>query len=298
MLVHRNRKSLNSLAVESLAGDLRDTKALAALMEGADAVVHLAAVISIRGKRDGELFEVNVDGTRRALEAGRKASVRRFIHFSSIHALEQKPLDEPLDETRPLALRDRMAYSRSKAWAEKEVLAAVEEGLDAVILSPTAVLGPRDYAPSLLGRALILMAKGRIPGLIPGGYDWVDVRDVAEAAAEALEKGRRGERYLLSGHWRTLRTLAEEVASISGVRPRRFTCPHWMARAGLPFIRLYCSLYEKEPLYTRDSLYTLRTGHPAISRAKAERELGYRPRPLEQTLKDTLAWFAENGYLD
>lgn len=298
VLVHRKRKGLESLPLDFVSGDLRDAESLAALVKGAEAVFHLAAVISIRGDTAGELFDVNVKGTGRLLEASRAAGVRKFIHFSSIHALEQRPVDRPLDEARPLALEDRMAYSRSKAWAEKAVIEAAEQGIDAVILSPTAVIGPRDYGPSLLGRALILMARGKLPLIVSGGYDWVDVRDVAGAAAAALEKGRRGHRYLLSGHWYSLKELAEKVAALCGVKPRRFICPQWVAAAGLPIIRLYCSLYEREPLYTRDSLYTLRTASPRISCAKAERELGYHPRSLEETLRDTLAWFRKHGYLD
>ncbi len=296
-LVHNNTESLKNISLEAVRGDLRAPVPLEVLVREADIVIHLAAVISIRGNKTGELFDINVDGTRRILEASQKSPVTRFVHFSSIHALKPFPFDKVLDENRPLAIEDKMAYSRSKALAEKAVLEAVEQGLDAVILCPTAVIGPFDYSPSLMGRALILLALGRLPALVPGGYDWVDVRDVAKTTITAMEKGKKGERYLLSGHWKTLGQITELVATITDQNPRRFACPNWLARLGLPFINLYCSLSKKEPLYTRDSLYTLRMSHKNISHEKASKYLGYQPRPFEETLEDTLGWFKKQGFL-
>ncbi len=296
-LVHKNTRSLQGIPLETVQGDLRDPASLFALVKDADIVFHLGAVISIRGNRSGELFDINVEGTRKILEASQKKSVKRFIHFSSIHALDHSPYDQELDENRPLAIRDKMAYSRSKALAEDIVINASNQGLDIVILSPTAVIGPFDYAPSLMGRAILLMAKGKLSALVPGGYDWVDVRDVVSSTLTAIEKGRKGERYLLSGHWRTLEQISKLVSDIIDLRPQRFTCPNWLARLGLPFINLYCSVCDKDPLYTRDSLYTLRTSHRNISHEKATKELGFRPRPFEETLKDTLDWFQNQGFL-
>ncbi len=297
VLVHKNIKGFQGIPVEAVRGDLRDPASISSLIQDADIVIHLAAVISIQGNRTGELFDINVEGTRKILEASRRASVKRFIHFSSIHALVQFPFDQILDENRPLAVSDKMAYSRSKALAEEIVLKEAKQGMDAIILSPTAVIGPFDYAPSLMGRALILLATGRLPALISGGYDWVDVRDVTYATITAMEKGTKGERYLLSGHWLTLEHISELVSKITDRHTRRITCPNWLARAGLPFINLYCSVYDKDPLYTRDSLYTLRTSHRNISHEKATKELNFKPRPFAETIKDTLAWFEKQGFL-
>lgn len=296
-LVHKNTESLRDIPLEPVQGDLKDPASLAALVHDTDIVYHLGAIISIRGNRRGELFETNVEGTRRICEAAQKASVKRFIHFSSIHALLHRPYNQVLDENRPLAVADKMSYSRSKAKAEEIVLNAAEKGLDAVILSPTAVIGPFDYAPSLMGRALILLALGRLPALVPGGYDWVDVRDVVKTSIAAIKKGKKGQRYLLSGHWVTLKQISVLVSQLIGFRPKKFACPNWLAQIGLPFISLYCSIYEKKPLYTRDSLYTLRTSHKNISHTKATQELGYNPRPFEETLRDTLEWFQNQGLL-
>ena len=297
-LVHKNDHGIRELPVERIQGDLRDSSSLSRLVSGVDIVFHLAAVISIQVKGKEELYEKNVGGTENILRACQKKGVRRFIHFSSIHALIQEPFDLALDENRPLALNDRVEYSRSKALAEKAVQEAVEEGLDAVILNPTAGIGPFDYGPSLLGRALILIHQGKIPALIHGGYDWVDVRDVAKASVVSIEKGKTGERYILSGHWRTLCELAEQVYQISGERFKRLTCSAGLARIGLPFLKLYCRLKGTQPLYTKDSLKILQTAHKRISSEKAKESLGFIPRPIEETLRDTYDWYRKNGLMD
>ena len=297
-LVHKNDHGIRELPVERIQGNLMDFSLLSRLVSGVDIVFHLAAVISIQVRRKEELYEKNVGGTENILRVCQKEGVQRLIHFSSIHALIQEPFDLALDEFRPLALNERIEYSRSKALAEKAVLEAVEDGLDAVILNPTAGIGPFDYGPSLLGRALILMYQGKIPALIHGGYDWVDVRDVAKAAVVSIEKGKKGERYILSGHWKTLCELAEQVYKISGERFKRFTCSAGLARIGLPFLKLYCQLKGTQPLYTKDSLKILQTAHKRISSKKAKKSLGFIPRPIEETLRDTYDWYRKNGFMD
>jgi dihydroflavonol-4-reductase len=297
-LIHRNDQGIKDLPLEFVKGDLMDPESLTYLVQGAEVVFHLAAVISIQVKKELELFQKNVEGTKNIIKAAIKKGVRRFIHFSSIHALVQEPFDQALDENRILALTDRVQYSRSKALAELAVTDAVKQGLDAVILNPTAVIGPLDYTPSLLGRALILMHNGKIPALVRGGYDWVDVRDVAQAAVTSIKKGGKGERYLLSGHWKTLHELAELICEISGEKVKRLTCSPGLARIGLPFLKLYGVLRRTQPLYTKDSLDILKTGHSCVSYEKANRCLGYRPRPIEETLRDTFDWFSTNGFMD
>lgn len=296
-LIHKSHLGLTGLELDAIQGDIMNPFSLKALVENADIIFHLAAVISIRGKKDKEILSHNVEGTRNLLKAAADASVKRFIHFSSIHALTQEPHDQILDETRPLAVNDWMVYSRSKALAEREVLDYCKSGLDAIILNPTAVIGPFDYQPSLLGRALILLALGKLPLMVPGGYDWVDVRDVVHAAYSSIKNARKGERYILSGHWCDLKDLSLIVSKYMDCKPPRISCPHWLAKIGLPFINTYCLLNRKEPLYTYDSLNTIRIGHRSISHQKAFHELGFSPRPLEDTIKDTLDWFRENWYL-
>jgi len=292
-LVHQDRRGIAGLAVEEARVDVRDAAAVRAALAGAEVVFHLAARISLWGELGGEVEEVNVGGTANVLGACAEVGVRRLVHFSSIHAFRQDPQDEPLDETRPLVDGTAPPYDRAKAAGERLVLEAVARGLDAVIVNPTGVIGPHDYHPSALGQVLLMLQGGRMPALVAGGFDFVDARDVVSGALAAAERGRRGERYLLPGHYTTVRELGALVGEVSGRRPPAFVAPMWLARLGAPFVLAASRVTGRQPVYTPASLYVLRTGNRCIVGAKAGRELGYRPRPLRDTIADTLSWFAD-----
>ncbi len=306
-LVHTDRQALAGLEVEAVPGDVRDPAALERAMAGVEVVYHLAGSISITMDSGPEMEAVNALGTRNVVAAclrHRTRGVRRLVHFSSIHALRQEPLDRPVDETRPLVDADRSAsdlaqippYDRSKAQGEREVQAGIAQGLDAVILLPTAMIGPYDFKPSLIGQSLIQLALGRIPALVRGGFDWVDVRDVAAGALRAEQLAPPGARYLLSGHWHTLREVAERAAAVTGRRAPLVTVPLGLADACAPLMLLLAHFNGSRPIYTRVMLQAMRSNRQ-VSRARAERELGYTARPLAETVRDTLHWFMENGYL-
>jgi dihydroflavonol-4-reductase len=277
---------------------VRDAAVVEQAVAGAEAVFHLAARITIQGDPDGSVRAVNVGGTSNVTRACLRAGVGRLVHFSSIHALEHDPWDRPLDETRPLVHEDRaLAYDRSKAAAERVVADAVRDGLDAVVVCPTAVIGPHDHEPSAMGGVLLKIARRRLPGLVDAGFDWVDVRDVVGGAVAALERGRKGERYLLSGRWAHFRELAGAVAAAAGVPLPAFTSPLWLARASAPFAMGFARLTGAAAHLTLDSVETLRTSHHDIRHDKATRELGYAPRALAETAADTVAWYREAGLL-
>ena len=297
-LVHRgNRRGLDGVGCEFADGDLADGASLARAFDGCERVFHLAARISIVPGDEELVRAVNVDGTRNVVAACEKARVRRLVHFSSIHALSPEPHDQPIDETRALTSSPRMPpYDRSKAQAEREVLAGIERGLDAIIVNPTAILGPHDYVPSAMGRVLLDLYHRKLPALVDGGFDWVDVRDVVWGALAAADRAPTGARYLLSGARRTVAELAGLVHEITGVRPPRLVSPMWLARVGAPFATAAARVVGKQPLYTRHSLHALRN-HQLVSHDKATRELGYAPRPLVETLTAAFDWFREAGAL-
>jgi dihydroflavonol-4-reductase len=296
-LVHVNCRALDGLDIEMVPGDISDADSLCRAFEGADVVYHLAACISLSMSDWSVLERVNVLGTRNVVEACRRTGVRRLVHFSSIHALVQEPMSVPVDESRPLVTSRRYPpYDRSKAAAELEVRRGIEKGLDAVIINPTAIIGPHDYQPSYFGEALLSLASRRLPALVTGGFDWVDVRDVVAGAMRAEETAPAGAGYLLSGHWVSMRDIAGMVTEITGVPTAKLVLPLWLARIGAPFIQAVSRLNGKRPLYTGVSLRALRSNR-RISCEKAARDLGYEPRPFRETLADTLRWFEENGYL-
>ena len=297
--VHRDRRALEGLGVETVEGDVREPDSLRRAFDGADVVYHAAATISLSMGEWPLLESVNVVGTRNVAEACLHCGVRRLVYFSSIHALVQEPLDVPVDESRPLVeveSRRYPPYDRSKAAGEKEVRRGIQRGLDAVVVYPTGMIGPYDFRPSYFGQVLLALGQGRLPALVAGGFDWVDVRDAVEGAMQAEQRAPAGARYLLSGHWASLRELASLAGEITGARIPRLVFPMWMARVGVPFGTHFTTLDGQHPLYTRVSLRALRSNR-RISHRRATRDLGYHPRPLRETIEDALRWFAQTGRL-
>jgi len=170
-------------------------------------------------------------------------------------------------------------------------------GLNAVVLSPTAIIGPSDPEPSLIGNAVLDIYNHKIPSLVPGGYDWVDVRDIVNAAISAIENGRTGEKYLLAGHWHSLKEFSALIQQHSNRKTVKTVFPLWSARLGLPFISFYSKMSGTKPLYTSESLTIISEGNRSISNSKARKELGFAPRPLSDTIHDLLDWFKESKYL-
>jgi dihydroflavonol-4-reductase len=296
-LVHLDRRSVEGLDVEVVQGNICDLESLVKAFKNAEVVYHLAAYISISRDEWPLLEAVNVIGTRNVVEACLRCGVRRLVHFSTIHTMAQESAAIPVSESSALvASRRYPPYDRSKAAAEKEVLKGIEKGLDAIIISPTAIIGPHDYRPSHFGEALLRMANGRLPALVAGGFDWVDVRDVVQGAMRAEERAPAGAKYILSGHWVSVRDVAKLVETITGVPASGFVCPLWLAHVGAPFIAAFDRLAGRRPLYTSVSLQALRDNRE-ISHQKATEELDYHPRPFEETLTDTLRWFEESGQL-
>ena len=296
-LIHHNRQAIEGLDVKVISGNICDPESLCRAFDGAEVVYHLAAHISLLMDEWPSLELINVVGTRNVVEACLRCGVRRLVHFSSIHALTQEPRDVPIDELRPLVdSRHCPPYDRSKAASEQEVCRGIERGLDAIIINPTAIIGPHDYQLSHFGEVLLALALRKMPALVTGGFDWVDARDVAEGAIRAEQRAPTGAKYLLPGHWVSIPKVAALVEEITGTPAPRFVCPMWLARTGAPFVPELARITIKRPLYTSVSLRALRSNRN-ISHDKATRELDYQPRPFRETLVDTFKWFEENGQL-
>lgn len=294
VLVHNFESNLSNLDVEFCHGSLSDINSLKILCDGIDVVFHLAAKIALDNRHSDQVYAVNVTGTKNLIEAAKWAGVKKFIHFSSIDALWFNSSEKVIDETTPLVETNKSIYAFTKAESERLVLNAVKKGLDAVILSPTAVIGPYDFRISFLGRALIKIYQNKIPMLISGGYNWVDVRDVAQAAIQSAKTGRKGERYILSGNFCTLKELSEITGKISGKATPKYLAPVYLAKMACPFFELSYFITNQKPIYTRQSLELLINSPKNISFEKANKELNYQVRPLEQTLYDTFNWFIDN----
>jgi dihydroflavonol-4-reductase len=292
-LVHKDERALAGLDVEITRADLADPASLErAFFDGAQVVHHLASLITLRTDNWDEVQRVNVLGTRNVVDACLKCGVKRLVYYGSVHSRQPEPFDRPLDEDRPLVTDASLPpYDRSKALAEIEVRRGIERGLDAIILLPSAILGPYDFRPSYIGEALQLMQRGGLPALTTGGYNWVDARDVSAGAICAAETAGPGSCYILSGHWLSIHDVAVLAAQISGTQAPRLVVPLWLARLGLPLMVKLATLRGSQPLYTSAMLSALHSNR-LITYGQAARDLGYAPRPFIETLTDTLAWFA------
>ncbi len=297
--IYRERRGTAAdLDIAWIKGDIMNRESLIAAFRGAETVFHLAALVSIDAVRAEEFRLTNVVGTRNVVEAALACGVRRLVHVSSIHAYDQHPSDEVLDESRGPADGPRHdPYDRSKAAGEVEVRRGIDRGLDAVILNPTSVIGPWDAGPSPMGQVFLDLYRRRIPALIASGYDWVDVRDVVSAAMSAETQARCGENYLVSGHWHTVRELARLSQQATGVASPRLQFPVSIARLWAPCQVLLDRSRGRRPLYTPAAVRVMAQGNRRISSAKARAELGFHPRSLAESVNDTYRWFDEHGML-
>ena len=297
-IYRKRRGTAADLDIAWVYGDILDKESLIAAFTDAETVFHLAALVSVDAVRAQEFHLTNVEGTRNVVEAALACGVRRLVHVSSIHAYDQHPLDEVLDESRHPADRPHHdPYDRSKAAGEVEVRRGIDRGLDAVILNPTSVLGPYDGRPSPMGQVFLDLHRRRFPALIAGGYDWVDVRDVTAAMMAAETQARCGENYLVSGHWHTMRELAHFSRQATGVAVPRLVFPMFVARLWAPCQVVLDRCRGRRPLYTPAGARIMAHGNRRISSAKAQAELGFHPRALAESVKDTYRWFDEHGML-
>jgi dihydroflavonol-4-reductase len=280
--------ALQGLDVELVSGDILDADSLVCAMQGIDIVYHLAAKISLKPGPDPQTEITNLEGTRNVLAAVKTTEVRRLVYASSIYAL-RVPERGVVDESLPFdPAHARGAYDRSKAAASLEVLRAVAEGLDAVIVCPTAVAGPFDFQISETGHGILYNKPAGIKFYVDGAYDFVDVRDVATGLMLAAEKGASGEAYILGGDRLTVREVSECVWQAAGGWHRGFWLPKWLAdlaAATLP-------LLVRNPLVTPYSLAAVRS-NSIISHEKAVNKLGFRPRPARESLLDAVRWWQE-----
>jgi dihydroflavonol-4-reductase len=287
--------SLEGLELTRITGSVLDRASLDRLVEGTSGVFHLAAVIDLGSDRSGRIWNINVEGTTNVAAACRSAGVR-MLHCSSHAALQRWPLEQPLDEKRALALDEKCPYHRSKAHGEQRVLDAVGAGLDAVVCSPATLTGPHDFGPSMFGNALIDLYRGKVPILLDVVCDYADSRDVCDAMIRAMADGRRGERYLLSGEVLDMLELAAILREVTDRPMPRHSLPLWVGWAALPFSLALGKLSGKPPIFTAGVLRAA-VFNRVVLHDKAAAELDFRPRPMRESLPDTLAWFRGRGLI-
>ncbi|MCB1267788.1 MAG: NAD-dependent epimerase/dehydratase family protein [Microthrixaceae bacterium] len=285
--------ALDDVDVEFVEIDVLDPASLRAAFEGQDRVFHLAAIISIVGDPTGEVWRVNVHGPRNAATVAFECGVGRFVHCSSVHSFDLERCGPSLDESGlPTTHPDAPAYDRSKRAGEEAVRLVVQKGLDAVVVNPTGIIGPDDRGPSRMGETVLQFMTRKIPVGITGQFDFVDVRDVVEGLIAAGDRGRTGDNYLLSGSRLSIRELGMLVERYSGVPVPPLSIPLRLVTPLAPLV-MQIEQRTKKPIFTPDAMHALKYS-PVVSHYRAATDLGYRSRPIHETVRDTVAWFESN----
>jgi nucleoside-diphosphate-sugar epimerase len=297
-------KQFRDLPVEFVVGDLTFGRGFASQLAGTDVVFHTAAYFrdSFKGgKHWKELYRTNVRGTAELLLQAYGAGVRRFVHTSSVAVLHGAP-GQLLDETMLRTAKDADDYYLSKILSDRELSGFLEKHADmrASMVLPGWMVGPGDAGPTSSGQVILDFVKRKLPGVPPATFSVVDARDVAEAMWLAAAKGRRGERYLAAGRHMAMAELFQALERVSGVPSPKLPVP-------VPLLYTLGAVNELwARLSGRPAQISLATARLMIhernrtrfNHRKSQQELGVRFRPVEQTLRDTILWYRENGWIE
>lgn len=287
---------LERLGVEVVPGDVTDADGFSAAAHGALRVFHVAGFVSFLREERVRLEAVNVGGVKNAVEAARGGGASVLVVTSSVAAVGGGTKPGEVDETHPWPGDGMPGYAATKHAGEQAALAANGKGLRIVAVNPSIVLGPDDPRPSAGGDYILRSARGRIPACVRMVQSFVDVRDVAEGHILAAEKGRGGERYILSGASEVMPDFVERVRKEAGNPGRPVVLPRWVLPPLAIVAEWWAGQRNQPPVMTRDQAQMAKR-EAAYSAAKAKRDLGWKPRPLAETIKDTVGWFQDHGML-
>ncbi len=282
-------------------GDVRNKESLKAFFAHEEntkvVVIHCAGIVSIASKYVELVHEVNVGGTKNIVDLCVENQVDQLIYVSSVHAIPEKPKKQIVSEVTKFSPDDVVGlYAKTKSEATAYVLAAAKIGLKAKVVHPSGIIGPYDYGRGHMTALVRDYYKGKLTAAINGGYDFVDVRDVAHGIILCVEKGRNGECYILSNRYITVREILDVLHNITGKKRIKTYLPLWFVKMTAPLAEAFYRILKKPPLYTAYSIYTLNT-HALFTHEKANRELGYVTRDFHDTLNDTISWLKKAGRL-
>jgi dihydroflavonol-4-reductase len=285
---------------EIFYGDVRDKNSLMPCFEACSnhdlVVVHCAGIVSISSKFSQILHDVNVTGSKNIADLCVEYGVSKLIYVSSVHAIPEKPHGMVITEINdfdPDLLVGQYAKTKAEATAYVLELAA-KRNLNVSVVHPSGIIGPFDYGCAHMTAMIIDYCKGRLTSGIIGGYDFVDVRDVAKGIILAGNHGKKGACYILSNHYYTVAELLRMLSKITGRRRMRSFLPIWFVKMTAPLAEIYYKIRRKPPLFTPYSIETLQA-NANFSHEKASSELGYQTRDMKQTLLDTVNWLKEQG---
>ena len=297
ILIREDVSYLDGLSCNKFYGDLSHIDILEKFCDKCDVIIHSAAMISIGFDAYDQVYEVNFVGTKNLLDASIKKKVKKFIFISTVNAYDKKPLDQNFDEKREL-VRKGNAYDMTKALAQ-ELVTSTEE-IETVSINPTSVLGKNDFKPSRLGKIIKGVHSGKLPFLVDGGLDVIDVGDLSKAIYSSISNGRDGESYLISGKFRSFKEIYEVITKYQDKKSRIFFFPRLMVELSLPLLSLFpIGLLKKAAEVngkffpglenmTKEAIENIINFPKHIDNSKAKKDLGLKISPLEKTIKDTI----------
>lgn len=292
-----NLKSLEGIRGDAVVGDLRNAESLRPAVAGCDTVMHVAADYRLWVTDPDAMYAANVQGTRDLLRLAREANVRRVVYTSSVATMGFKSDGRVVDETTPVSLGDMIGhYKRSKFLGEQEAISAARAGQQVMILNPTTPIGAGDVKPTPTGRIVVDFLRGKFPAYMDTGLNLVDVAEVAATHVTALERGTPGERYILGGENVTLKTMLDRMSALTGIPSPTMRVPYAVAMAFAVLDETVTGrMRGKEP---RATVEAVRMGKKKMfaSSAKAERELGFKIKPVDDALRAAIDWFRAYGY--
>jgi dihydroflavonol-4-reductase len=273
-----------------IKGDLNNLKALSILTDKSDVIIHCASAISLGEMAHDSIYEVNVTGTQNLLKVSLNKAIR-FIYISSSTATEDPLKNEIFDENRSYRSDKTFFYAWTKAQGELQVLERVKKNnLDAIIIRPTAIVGPEDPGPSRFGRTILDLHRGRLPFITDGGYNMVDVRDLSQTIINSITKGKKGSVYLTGGQYISLHELATRSCQTK-IPP---VLPLNLLINLLPVIKLYNKFFKLRWPINKESLTTLKYAPKKMDCSKAIKELDHTNRATQNSVEDLIQWFNEN----
>jgi len=298
------KKQFASLPVEWVEGDMLNVDAFSHALLGCDALFHTAAYFRDSykgGKHWQKLYDTNVTGTERLLQAAYAAGIRRAVHTSSIAVLKGNK-DQVIDETMSRSEQEADDYYLSKILSEQKVQQFLSQHPDMFIamVLPGWMFGPGDIGPTSSGQFLLDFVGQKLPGVLPGSFSVVDARDVAEHQIAAITRGRSGERYLAAGNHMDMKSIFQALSSVSGVKAPKRKVPLFMLRIIALIYEGYYRITKKPVLISTSTvkLMAQEQDRTHFSHNKSSRELECQFRPVAETLTDTLDWYRNNNYTD
>ena len=294
-----DHRAFEGFDVELVKGNITNISTLDSAFKDVEVVFHTAAVISLDRKDKDLIRSVNVSGTENVCRMSLKHGVKKLIHFSSVDAFVREPLEDPLYENRSLVTDpNAVPYDLSKADAQRIVLEYCDKGLNASIIHPSGIFGPNDFKPSLFGQEFINIANGKRPYSINVGYDYVDVRDLCKTSVNCIDKGEIKQNYIVGGNYMDFVYMSEVMSEILNKKLIRSTLPFGFIYMSLPGSYI-SSLIKKTPrAITMDSIHTIKVQNKNIPSSLSREKLNHNPRPVEETIQDTIEFFQKRGLIN